>query len=130
MKKDLDYYMSLPYDVVVERAEDGEYFATIPDLPGCMATEATEAEVRASIEEAKLGWLMATLESGVEIKEPPEDRQYSGRILLRTSPEIHRFLVKEAAAYGLTLNSYLNILVTQNRCLLDRDSIEQKRAAG
>ncbi|MBU1671513.1 MAG: type II toxin-antitoxin system HicB family antitoxin [Actinobacteria bacterium] len=130
MNKDLDYYMSLPYEVVVERDENGEYFATIPDLPGCMATEPSEGEVRASIEEAKLGWLMATLESGVEIKEPPADRQYSGRILLRTSPEIHRFLVEEAKGYGLTLNTYLNILITQNRCLLDLESIEKKRAAG
>jgi len=130
MKKDIDYYMSLPYEVVVERTADGEYFATIPDLPGCMATEQTEAEARAGIEEARLSWLTATLENGVEIKEPPPKRRYSGRILLRTSPDIHRFLVDEATGYGLTLNAYLNILITQNRCLLDRESIERKQAAG
>jgi len=127
MNKDLDYYMSLPYEVVVERAEDGEYFATIPELPGCMATEPSEGEVRAGIEEAKLSWLTAALESGIEITEPPEDRKYSGRILLRTSPEIHRFLVEEAADYGLTLNAYLNILITQNRCLLDRKAMEKRQ---
>ena len=55
MKKDLDYYMALPCEVVVQRLPGCEYFATIPDLPGCMATEKTEAEARTSIDEAKPG---------------------------------------------------------------------------
>ena len=40
------------------------------------------------------------------------------------------YLVEEATRYGLTLNAFLNILITQNRCLLDRESIKKKRATG
>jgi len=39
------------YAVVVERAE-GNYSAYVPDLPGCIATGATVAEVEAEIREA------------------------------------------------------------------------------
>ncbi len=128
MKKDTDYYMELDYEVAIDETPDGEYFATIPDLPGCMATAETFEEARAEIEEAKYGWLEAALKSNVEIKEPPIERQYSGRILFRTSPAIHRFLVEESKRSGLTLNTYLNVLLMQNRCLLDRQSIEETRS--
>jgi predicted RNase H-like HicB family nuclease len=39
------------YAVVIERA-DGNLSAYVPDLPGCVATGADEAEVRANIAEA------------------------------------------------------------------------------
>lgn len=39
------------YAVVIERGE-GNYSAYVPDLPGCIATGATVAEVEAEIREA------------------------------------------------------------------------------
>ena len=39
------------YAVVIEKAE-GNYSAYVPDLPGCVATEATMAEVEAEIRDA------------------------------------------------------------------------------
>ncbi|MBX3589477.1 MAG: type II toxin-antitoxin system HicB family antitoxin [Burkholderiaceae bacterium] len=39
------------YAVVIERGE-GNYSAYVPDLPGCIATGATVAEVEADIREA------------------------------------------------------------------------------
>ena len=39
------------YAVVIERA-DGNYSAYVPDLPGCVATGATVAEVEREIKEA------------------------------------------------------------------------------
>lgn len=126
--KDVDYYMELNYEVNIEPTPEGEYFATVPDLPGCMATAKTRDSARVSIEEAKYGWFKVALNSNVEIKEPPIERQYSGRILFRTSPAIHRFLVEESKRSGFTLNTYLNVLLTQNRCLLDRQAIEKTRS--
>ncbi|MCG2795924.1 MAG: type II toxin-antitoxin system HicB family antitoxin [Actinomycetia bacterium] len=128
MKKDIDYYMELDYEVVIDATPDGEYFATIPDLPGCMATAETLEEARVEIEEAKYGWLEAALKSDVDIREPPAERRFSGRILFRTSPAIHGFLIEESKRSGLTLNTYLNVLLTQNRCLLDRQSIEEMKS--
>lgn len=39
------------YAIVIEKAEDN-YSAYVPDLPGCVATGATVAEVEAEIREA------------------------------------------------------------------------------
>ena len=39
------------YAIVIEKAE-GNYSAYVPDLPGCIATGATVAEVEAEIREA------------------------------------------------------------------------------
>lgn len=39
------------YAVVIEKA-DGNYSAYVPDLPGCVATGATVAEVEAEIRDA------------------------------------------------------------------------------
>lgn len=119
MKKDLDYYMSLNYEVHIKKTEEGEYFATIEDLPGCMATAATKEDALAAIEEAKLGWLGAALKSRVSIKEPEAKYSYSGKILVRTHPDLHRVLVMEAEAAGISLNLYLNLLLMQNRSIME-----------
>lgn len=123
-KKDIDYYMDLDYEVKIERDPNGEYFATVPDLPGCMATAESESAARVAIEDAKYGWFKVALESNVEIKEPPVERRYSGRILFRTSPVTHMNLVEEARENRLTLNAYLNMLLMQNRCLLAMKEIK------
>ena len=39
------------YAIVIEKAE-GNYSAYVPDLPGCVATGATVAEIEAEIREA------------------------------------------------------------------------------
>jgi antitoxin HicB len=124
MNKDLEYYLELNYKPVIEETPTGEFFATIPELPGCMATSETRDQVLAAIEDAKLGWLKAALDSEITIREPERDKAYSGRILFRTSPIIHGRLIEEAKNLGLRLNTYLNMLVIQNRCLFDMTMIQ------
>jgi hypothetical protein len=51
----LDYYMGLNYEVKKKKAEDGECFATIEELPGYMATAPIKEQALAEIEEAGLG---------------------------------------------------------------------------
>lgn len=73
--KDLDYYMSLPYEVKVqELSEDdgGGIFLSIP-LLGELAVNAhgdTYDEARADLEEVKRDFLESWLEAGVDIPEP------------------------------------------------------------
>ncbi|MBR0095835.1 MAG: type II toxin-antitoxin system HicB family antitoxin [Synergistaceae bacterium] len=43
---------------------------TIPDLPGCITCGETLERTLENAEDAKRVWLMATLEDGMEIKEP------------------------------------------------------------
>jgi predicted RNase H-like HicB family nuclease len=54
------------YAIVIEKAE-GNYSAYVPDLPGCVATGATVAEVEAQIREAIEFHLDGMREDGVAI---------------------------------------------------------------
>ena len=66
------------YAVVIERA-DGNYSAYVPDLPGCVATGATQAEVEKNMGEAISFHLDGLREDG----EPaPEPRTYSTYVQL------------------------------------------------
>jgi predicted RNase H-like HicB family nuclease len=57
------------YAIVIEKAE-GNYSAYVPDLPGCVATGDTVAEVEASMCEAIAFHLSGMREDGVPIPPP------------------------------------------------------------
>ena len=63
------------YAVVIEKAE-GNYSAYVPDLPGCIATGATVAEVEAEIREAIEFHLDGMREDGLPIPAPSSQVEY------------------------------------------------------
>jgi predicted RNase H-like HicB family nuclease len=63
------------YAVVIEQA-DGNYSAYVPDLPGCVATGATIAEVEREISEAVQFHLEGMREDGAPIPQPSAICQY------------------------------------------------------
>lgn len=67
--KDLEYYLSLRYQIILTPEEDG-WGATIPDLPGVAGGGDTIAEALDMLEDAKQGWLSVRLERGNHIPEP------------------------------------------------------------
>jgi predicted RNase H-like HicB family nuclease len=60
---------SMRYAVVIERAEAG-YSAYVPDLPGCVATGSTVAEVEREIRDAIAFHLDGLREDGVAAPKP------------------------------------------------------------
>jgi len=58
------------YAIVIERAE-GNYSAYVPDLPGCIATGPTIADVERDIQEAIVFHLEGLREDGLPV--PPPD---------------------------------------------------------
>ncbi len=63
------------YAVVIEKAE-GNYSAYVPDLPGCIATGATVAEVEAEIREAIEFHLDGMREDGLAIPAASSQVEY------------------------------------------------------
>ena len=57
------------YAIVIEKAE-GNYSAYVPDLPGCVATGSSQAEVEAEIREAIEFHLAGLHEDGLPIPQP------------------------------------------------------------
>ncbi len=63
------------YAVVIEKAE-GNYSAYVPDLPGCVATGSTLAEVEAEIREAIVFHVEGLREDGLAIPPPASRVEY------------------------------------------------------
>ncbi len=63
------------YAVVIEKAE-GNFSAYVPDLPGCIATGSTVAEVEAEIRDAIAFHLEGMREDGVSLPEPSSQVEY------------------------------------------------------
>lgn len=69
-KKDLEYYLSLPYTIELTPDVDGFWFAEIPLLEGCMTNGESQTDALAMIEDAKRAWLTTALDMGLPIPEP------------------------------------------------------------
>lgn len=67
--KDLDYYLTLRYKIVLTPEEDG-WGAIIPELPGCVGGGDTIQEALDMLEDAKIGWLTSALAHNDVIPEP------------------------------------------------------------
>ena len=121
LEKNLKYYMSLPYQVVVTPSPEGGYSAKIPDLPGCVTQGETRLEVLEMIEDAKLCWLEAALDLGQSIDEPDFDK-YNGRLHVRIPKSLHKKLAENAKLEGVKLDQLVIYLITNglNEQLTDK----------
>lgn len=109
--KDFEYYMKLKYRIEILEGEDG-YFAKIPDLPGCMTFCDEFTQINEMIEDAKKAWIETSIERGLEIPEPREDGDYSGRLVLRLPKSLHRNLSNQAKREGVSLNQHILSLLS------------------
>ena len=118
MRKDLNYYMNLKYKIEINPIpeEDGGGFeASIPQLGkwAFVGIGKTEIEALKHLEEVKKDLFKDYLKKGIEIPEPEkEEERYNGRILLRIPKQLHRSLSLQAKENGISLNQYLNYLLS------------------
>jgi antitoxin HicB len=112
--KNLSYYMELPYATVLRRDEDGDFVATVQELPGCVAHGETEAEALESIKEMQGLWFEECLASGQLIPEPETEEELpSGKWLQRAPRSLHRRLVQVAQREGVSLNQLVTAMLTE-----------------
>ncbi|GAA4828187.1 type II toxin-antitoxin system HicB family antitoxin [Paenibacillus vulneris] len=107
-KKDLEYYLKLPYTLIIKEMNDESghyYYGKYLELDGCQSNGETIQELIECMEEAKRGWLGVKLEYGDPIPEPQEE--YSGSIRLRMPKSLHRDLAAAAELEGVSLNQYM-----------------------
>jgi antitoxin HicB len=111
--KNLAYYMALKYPVELEEAEDGGYFATNPDLDGCMAEGGTPSEVIANLANSRELWIETRLANGYSVPEP-RVAQRSGVVSLRMAPSLHAQLANLADRKGISLNLLINSVLARH----------------
>lgn len=115
-KKDINYYMGLPYkiEIVPEESEAG-FNATVRDLKGCMAFGETITEAVEALAEIKQAWFELALERGWQIPEPAviEYPEYSGKFNVRLPRYLHRELAEMAKQEDTSLNQLVVALLSE-----------------
>ena len=118
-KKGIEYYMSLQYRInlrPLSEDDGGGWLAEAIELPGCMSDGENKIEAIQNLEGAKEAWIATALEKGFNIPEPKivPDPEYNGRITMRLPKTLHRKASEEAEKEGMSLNTYLVYLISEN----------------
>lgn len=106
--KDAENLMNKNYRVALQYDPDGYWIAEHPELPGCKADGETAQDALSSLDISRELWIESCLANGLEVPEPQEAPQYSGRFVLRIPKSLHRELASEAEAEGISLNSLVS----------------------
>lgn len=70
MEKTVDYYMGLPYTLIVRRLDDGSYYGKFKELDGLSIGGETWAEFGENVESVRRAWIEMLLEDGDPVPEP------------------------------------------------------------
>jgi len=105
-------YMALPYTIQIIRSEEGSYFVSVKELPGCISVGDTPAEAYDMINEAMEGWLSIAIDDDLKIPVPVEEKVYSGKFQIRIPKSLHKDLVLNAAESEVSLNSLVCSLLS------------------
>ncbi|MBR3722909.1 MAG: type II toxin-antitoxin system HicB family antitoxin [Selenomonadaceae bacterium] len=119
-KKNLNYYLSLPYKLeIIPDSEEGGFAARFPELPGCITCGETLDDVVKNAEDAKREWLLTAIEENREIPKPfqVDTNQYSGQFKLRIPKILHKTLAEHAKLEGISMNQYCMYLLSRNDAL-------------
>lgn len=114
LRKDLQYYKSLEYNIIIQREElDGDvwYIAYCNELGlnACHGIGDDKVSALQSFLEEKDAFIEMLYEKGEAIPEvSKEEVDYKGTFSVRTSSWIHSTLVQQAKINGVSLNSYIN----------------------
>ena len=109
MEKALEYYLNLPYTIEMQETPGEGWFVRVKELPGCMSQGDTAQEALEMIQDATRAWIEVALEDGDRIPEPRPEEVYSGKFVVRVPKSLHRQLVEQAEAEGVSLNQYINV---------------------
>ncbi|HBF43479.1 MAG TPA: hypothetical protein DDW42_07615, partial [Desulfobacteraceae bacterium] len=132
MKKDINYYMDLPYTIEVvpiPRAQGGGFIARLPEFGRLTITGDGESreEAIASLLAAKKERLSDYLRKGIKIPEPVQEEEYSGKFVLRTPAKLHMVLSKQAQAEGISLNQYIKSILEKAVVLQEHSRKEEDK---
>jgi predicted HicB family RNase H-like nuclease len=117
--KDLNYYLGLDYKTIIEKQEfENEcwYIAYATELGkrSCYGQGDNEIDAIKSFKEEKDSFIKYLYANELEIPEPLNLNKYSGNFNVRTSSEIHYELVYQSKEQGISLNAYLNNILSSH----------------
>ena len=106
-KKDLKYYLSMPWQFEFTQHLDGKYSARVVGL-SCYSGGDTIEEAAKEIKSALEFYLESCLEDNLPVLEPDDISKANGRISLRTSKKTHLRLLEIAKAEDVSVSHLIN----------------------
>lgn len=93
--------------VVEWSEEDGVYIGSAPPIIGQCCHGVTEAEVMRQLTIIVEEWVKIFLQDGKPLPAPSAGKTYSGKFVVRVSPEVHQSAALKAMARGESLNQFV-----------------------
>lgn len=87
--------------------EDEEFVATVAEFPSLSWMEEDQIEALIGLERLIREVVEDMQANGEDVPLPFSERNYSGNIKVRVSPETHRHLATAATEQGVSLNRFL-----------------------
>lgn len=136
MKKDLNYYLGLPYKIEVtpiHEEEGGGYMARLPQF-GRLGIVGDGDNIEEAIEDLKVNKELRFkqyLDEGLAIPEPEKELdEFSGRFVIRMPKFLHGELSSQAQKNGISLNQYATTLLSMNlqkdKLAVSNNTVEKK----
>ena len=88
--------------------EDQEYVGLCAEFPGLSWLDESQENALSGIRKVVKDCVAEMKLDNEDIPEPFSTRNYSGKLMLRITPESHRLLVIQAAESGVSLNRYIS----------------------
>ena len=111
---------------MTEDEAEGGFVISYPDLIGCMSSGETIEEAVKNGEDAPREWIIATLESGIEIPKPFDAEEYSGQFRLRMPKSLHKLLAERSKQEGISMNQYCIYLGSTEKLEITRKQEKNK----
>ena len=106
-KKDLSYYLNLPWQFEFTKHPDGRYSARVVGLSCYSGGDTIEIAVK-EIQNALEFYLESCLEDNLPIIEPDDIINAGGRISIRTSKAMHLKLIQKSKEEGVSVSHLVN----------------------
>ena len=113
-KKDIKYYLNLPWTYTIETEKDNDefiYIIRVNELPGVCTDASTISQGMELIKDAMEGALKLYIKQGEEIPEPMDEEEFQGNVAYRTSSRRHFLIAKEAQKKNVSLSKILDDLI-------------------
>ena len=112
--KGLDFYMALPYTIILRRDAEGDMVAEVKELEGCIAHGRDASEALEILKEFQQAWIERRIATGQEVPQPEEeDRLPSGKWVQRVPRSLHKNLIHMAKTEGVSLNQLVTSMLSQ-----------------
>jgi predicted HicB family RNase H-like nuclease len=103
------------YLKIVEWSDDDRcYIGSAPPLIGRSCHGTTESDVIEQLQAIVEEWVELLLNDGKPLPEGIAERRFSGKFVVRISPEIHRKVALKAMARGESLNEFVSETLAQS----------------